>query len=111
MYERNSIKIILNNDGVLWLNEKHIEEGLDHKKLREVSMKYHSDHKKHRFELVEELKNKCNRIFIDKKLTIKVSIYYRTISAHKFRTRMRFKRYHVILTKEQSVLGKIMGSF
>ena len=35
---------------------------------------------------------------------------YRTTSAHKFRTRLGFKQY-VILTKEQSVLTKIMSLF
>ena len=35
----------------------------------------------------------------------------RTISAHKFRTRLGFKQYDVILTEEQSVLTKIMRSF
>ena len=35
----------------------------------------------------------------------------RTTSAHKFRTRLGFKQYDVILTKEQSVLIKIMSSY
>ena len=30
-YERNDIETIVDNDGILWLNEKHIEEcRLDH---------------------------------------------------------------------------------
>ena len=29
-YERNGIEAIMDNNGILWLNEKHIEEGLDH---------------------------------------------------------------------------------
>ena len=32
-------------------------------------------------------------------------------SAHKFKTKLGFKQYDVILTKEQSVLTKIMSSF
>ena len=35
----------------------------------------------------------------------------RTTSAHKFRTKLRFKQYDVILTKHQSVLTKIMNFF
>ena len=35
----------------------------------------------------------------------------RTTSALKFRTRLWFKQYDAILTKEQSVLTKIMSSF
>ena len=34
-----------------------------------------------------------------------------TTSAHKFRTRLGFKQYDVILTKEPSVLTRIMSSF
>ena len=35
----------------------------------------------------------------------------RTTSAHKFRTRLGFKQYDVILTREQSVLTKVMRPF
>ena len=35
----------------------------------------------------------------------------RITSAHKFKTRLGFKQYDVILTKEQSVLTKIISSF
>ena len=66
---------------------------------------------KHRYELVDEPKKQCNTIFIDEKLTIKVIMDCRTTSAHKFRTRLGFKQYDVILTKEQSVLTRIMSSF
>ena len=72
-------------------------------------MKY-SDHRKHRHELVEEPK-KVSRIIIDEKLAIKVIMDCRTTSAHKFRTRLGFKQYDVILTKEQSVLTKVMSLF
>ena len=47
-YERSGIEIIVYNDGMLWLNEKHIEEGLDHKNLREVTTKHNSNPRKHR---------------------------------------------------------------
>ena len=61
-----------------------------------ITIKYHSDHQKHRYELVEEPKKQANRIFIDKKLTMKVIMNCRTTSAHKFRTRLGFKQYDVI---------------
>ena len=90
-YEINGIETIIGNDGILWLNEKHIEEGLNHNNLREITIKYHSDHRKHRCELVEEPKKRCNRIFINKKLAIKIIMDCRTKSAHKFRIRLGFK--------------------
>ena len=42
-YERNGIETIKDNNGTLWLNEKHIEEGLDQKKFREIKTKYNSN--------------------------------------------------------------------
>ena len=110
-HQKNDIEKIVDNDGILWFDEKHIEEGLGHKNLQEITIKYHSDHRKHRYELVEEPKKQCNRIFIDEKLAIKVIMDCRKTPAHKFRTRLRFKQYDVILTKEQSELTKLMCSF
>ena len=92
-YKRNRIETIEDNDRISWLNEKHkknIKERLDHKHLQEITIKYHSDHRKHRYELVEP-KKQVNRIFKDKKLAIKVIMDCRTTSTHKFRTRLGFK--------------------
>ena len=60
MYEKNGIEIIADNDGLLWLNGKHIEEGLGHKNDdndNKITIKYHSDHRKCRYKLVTEPKN------------------------------------------------------
>ena len=108
-YERNCIETVAENDGILWLNEKYIEQGLDHRYLWGITRKYDSDHRNHRCELIEEPKEQCNRIFIDEKLPIKIVIDCRTTSAHKFRTRLEFKQYDVIITKEQSVVTKTMA--
>ena len=32
-YESNDTETIVDNDGILWLNERHTEEELDHKRL------------------------------------------------------------------------------
>ena len=84
---------------------------MDHTNLREITTKYHSDHRKHRYELAEEPKNNPIEFLKTKKLAIRVIMDCRTRSAHKFRTRLGFKQYHFILTREQSVLTKIMSSF
>ena len=55
-YERNGKEAIIYNDGILWLNEKHIEKGLDHKILWEITTNYNWTHRKHKYELVEEPK-------------------------------------------------------
>ena len=48
---------IIDNNGILWLNKKHIE-ALDHKNLRDITTKYNSNHRKHRYELIEEEEQK-----------------------------------------------------
>ena len=39
-YERNAVETIGDSDGILSLNEKHIEEGLDHKNVQKITVKY-----------------------------------------------------------------------
>ena len=50
-------------------------------------------------------------IFIPEKSAAKLITDWRTTAAHKFRARLSFKHYDVILIKEKSVLTKIMSSF
>ena len=65
-YERSGIEAIVDNDGLLWLKEKHVKGGLDHKNLQEITIKYHYDHKKHRYELDNnEKKTKKKPIVIE----------------------------------------------
>ena len=77
------------------LNEKRIKEGFDHKKLREITIKYNSNHGKHRFKLVDQPR-KCNTILIKEKLAIKVIMDFKTSSAHKFRPAYTFKQHDFI---------------
>ena len=72
-YKRNGIETKVYNDGIFWFSEKYIEEGLDHKDFREITTKYNSNHRKHRYELVEEPKKQINRIFKYQKLAVKVT--------------------------------------
>ena len=61
-YERNDIETIVDNDRIFWLNGRHIQEGLDHKNLRGVTTKCNSNHRKHRYELLEKPKKQVKRI-------------------------------------------------
>ena len=79
--------------------------------MQEITTKYDTNHRKHRYELIKEPKKQVNSIFMDEKLAIKVVTDCKTTSALKCRTRLGFKQYDVILTKEQSVLTKIISSF
>ena len=78
---------------------------------KKLQQKFIQSIKKDRYELDNESSKQCNRIFTDEKLTIKVFMDCRTTLILKFRTRLCFKQSDVILTKEQSVLTKIMSLF
>ena len=39
-YERNGTETIVDNDRILWLNKKLIEEGVDHKNMQEITMSF-----------------------------------------------------------------------
>ena len=39
-YERNGIETIVDNDGILWLNKKHIKEQSDDEHMRIIPLKY-----------------------------------------------------------------------
>ena len=63
---------------MLWVNKKHLEEELDHKNLQEITTRYHSNHRRHKYELVDEPKKQPDRIFTSKKLIVKVILDCRT---------------------------------
>ena len=79
--------------------------------MKVITVKYLSGHRKHIYEVVDVPKEHPNRFFIDKELANKVIIDFRTTAAHKCTTRLRFKQYDVILTKEQPVLINTKNSF
>ena len=86
-----------------------IEKGLDHKNLHKITIKYHSNYRKHRYELVEEPKNNATE-FSESKDQQSI-IDSRTALTHVFRTRLGLKQHDFILTKGQSVLTRTMSSF
>ena len=53
-YDVNDKEKIEDNDGIFWLNEKLIEDRSDHKYLWVITVKYLSDRRTHRYELVDE---------------------------------------------------------
>ena len=103
MCERDGIDTIADNDVISRLNEKITEEGLDHKYLPEITIKYHSNHRKYRYEIGNKSRKQHNRTSVAKKLAIKKIMDCRTT--------LGLKQYDVILTKEQWELTKIMISF
>ena len=63
-YENNNIEAIVDGIGALWLNEKHLEGKLGHKNLPAITNKYDQAYKKHRYELVNEVKKQPSRRFL-----------------------------------------------
>ena len=55
-YENSGLGVIIESNGSLWLNEKNEKETLGHEDFPVVTRKYHSDYRKHKFEIVGESK-------------------------------------------------------
>ena len=74
---KNGLEVGVDNNSIFWLHEKHTEEGLDHTNLSVLTSTYHSDYRKHRYELVDEPKDQPNRIFLHENLAIKIIMHCR----------------------------------
>ena len=70
--ENNNTEVIVDGSGMLWLNEKHIEEKLGYKNLPVITNKYDPVYKKHRYELVDKSKKQPSRGFLRCELALKV---------------------------------------
>ena len=76
--ENNGIEVIVDSVNALWLNEKNIEEKLDHKNLPVVTNKYDKIYKKSRYELVNKPIKQSNRKFLHINLALKIIMDCRT---------------------------------
>ena len=76
--ENNDIEVIVDTVNALWLNEKNIEEKLDHKNLPVATNKYDKIYKKRRYELVDKLIKQPNRRFLHIDLALKIIMDCRT---------------------------------
>ena len=66
--KRNGVETIVDSDGIFWLNEKHKEEGLDHKNLQVNAIIYFQEYSR---ELVNEPIKQPKILFISKELATK----------------------------------------
>ena len=110
-YENNNIEVIVHSIGMLWLNEKHIEEKLGLKDLLATRNKYDPVYKKHRYELVNRPKKQPNRGFLCGDLALKVMMDCRTDESWIFKRNLGFRLHDVINTKEQTVINSIKDAF
>ena len=77
-WENNGIEVIVDSVITLWLNEKHIEEQLEHKNLQVITNKYHKIYKKSRYKLVDKPIKQPNRKFLHVDLALKIIMDCRT---------------------------------
>ena len=95
----------------MWLNEKHIEKKLGRSTFNKATLKYSSELRKQKQELLKDCFKQTCRIFIKENLALHLIMDSRTVSAIDFRSRLGFKQQDPIMTQEQSVLTKIREAF
>ena len=109
--ENNGIEVIVDSVNALWLNERHIEEQLRHKKLPAVTNKYNKIYKKHRYELVDELIKQPYKKILGIDLALKIIMDCRTDESCNLKRNLGFTLHDVINTKEQTVINSIKDAF
>ena len=88
------------NDGILWLNGKHTEEGLDHKSLREIQIIENIDknqQKNENFAARLKLGDLVNKTDFDNKLTS----FNRRIASNKRKHLEVQKKLNSLITVKQ----------
>ena len=99
-YENNNIEAMIDDTGMLRLNEKHMEEKLGHKNLPTITKKYDQAYKKHRHELVNEAKKQQNRRFLRSDLALRIIMNCKTDEPCNFLKNLGFQLHDVVNTKE-----------
>ena len=98
-------------DKIKWLNEKHIEQQLDHSCLRNISLQHPEYLRKQRQELLKQCGKQPCRRFLRDDFGIQVIMDCRTVTEVNFKSKLGFKQQHPIMTQGQSVLTKIKSVF
>lgn len=62
MYGNNGVEVIMNNNGILWLIEKHTKEESKHRNLPVFAKKNHSVYRSHKNDLAEKPKKQPKKI-------------------------------------------------
>ena len=94
-----------------WLNEKQVEEQLEHSNLPAITLQHSSKLRKQR----QEIQNCGNyqpcRRFLNEDFAIQIIIDCRTMPAANFRSGLGFNQHDSIMHQEQSALSKIRAIF
>ena len=108
--EANSIEVITDKLGKLWLNERHVQKQLGLETLPALTNKYDKEYKENRSKLNESTKQP-NRRFVRVDLALKIIMDCRTHESCKFKKKLGFRIHDVINTKEQTVISAIKDAF
>ena len=96
-WRKNGVEVIVFNSK-MWLNEKHVEEQLEHSNLAAVANQYSSELIKRRQELQNCGKYQPCRRFLEERFAMQVIIDCRTTPAVNFNTRLGFSQQDPIMT-------------
>ena len=107
-YENNDIEVMVDGIGMLWLNEKHLEEKLGQKTLPVITNKYDQVAQ---IWISRKPKKQPNRRFLRSDLALKVIMDCRTDESCNLKRNLEFRLRDVINTKEQTVLKSIKDAF
>ena len=108
-WKKNEVEVIV-FDGK-WLNEKNIQEQLKHSNLPAFTNQYSPELKKQRQEIQDCGSHQPCRRFLEEDFAIQIIMDCRTTPAVRYSAKSGFSQHDPIMTKEQSILSKIVTLF
>ena len=96
----------------LWLNERNLGKSANYNEIRKLSIKYDNKCIKQRKEFIKNCKKQCCRKFIREDLAVYLLLHINRVpSIIKFRSKLGFKNNELVLSKECSIIIKLINAF
>ena len=111
LWEDNGVETI-KYENYLWLNERNLGKTANYNEIRHLSVKYDDEYIKKRKEINKNCKKQCNRKFIREDLAIYLLLHINRVqSVIKFRSKLGFKNNKHVLSRECSIIIKLVNAF
>ena len=108
-WKKNGVEAI-NYDGEKWINQTQLGNALGHSNIASRTQYYSSEYKRKSYEIQDCEDYQPCRMFLKEELAVTIMMDTRT-KAVEFRAKFKNNQHDPILTKEQSIVSKIVKAF
>ena len=111
LWEDNGVETI-EYKNYLWLNERNLRKSANYYEIRHLSVKYDNEYIRQRKEINKKCKKQSNRKSITEDLATYLLSHINSVPCViKFRSKLGFKNNELMLSKEFSIIIKLVNAF